>query len=274
MIDSDLATTDKLETGTSVVVPSIGLRTFVVAIGFAVMLSALYFAVKPLAMQMLPVRFVRIYGALERVRKNQIQSTLESLVDKGYWSVDLEAIQVATESLPWVERAQINRVWPDTLMLGIIEQVPYVRWGKTALLNTNGDRFVPHSTAGFQNLPVIFGPSGKEAQLVKVFKDLQKRLAVQQLDIRVLNVSDRLSWSVRLQGGLDVAIGRRDPVAVFDRFIKTLPLLGPDQIRAMRRVDLRYPNGYAVDWKPGVELEWRPVSQRASRTIDNRVRSI
>ena len=256
MTDSDRAATDKLKTVAPVMVQRIGVRSFISVVGFAVILGALHFAVKPLATQMLPVRFVRIYGALERVRKNQIQSTLKSLVDESYWSVDLAAIQSATESLPWIERAQIHRVWPDTLMLGIVEQVPYVRWGKTALLNKNGDRFVPNSITGFEKLPVIFGPTGKERQLVNVFKELQNRLAAQQLGIQVLNVSDRLSWSVRLRSGLDVAIGRRDPIGVFDRFIETLPLLGSEQIRAMQRVDLRYPNGYAVDWKPGVELEW------------------
>ncbi len=271
MIDSDQAMPDAQDGSILTIGQMDGVRLVIIGISILLLLAGLYFAIKPLTARMLPVRYVRIYGTLERVQKNQIRRSLEALVDQGYWGADLTAIQDATESLPWVAHVQIHRIWPDTLMLGIVEQVPYVRWGKSALLNANGDRFVPDNLAGFQNLPVILGPDGREAELVKVFGNLQNQLADQQLGIEKLIVSDRSSWSVRLLSGLDVAMGRRNPIEAFNRFLKTLPLLGPEQVSAMRRVDLRYPNGYAVDWKPGIELEGRPVTQQSVQGTNQRV---
>lgn len=271
MIDSHRPIPDTQNASISKIDRTVGVRLVLIGMGVLLLLVGLYFAVKPLTARMLPVRYVRIYGALERVQKNQIRTALEALVDQGYWGADLSAIQNATESLPWVARVQIHRIWPDTLMLGVVEQVPYVRWGKSALLNTNGDRFAPDSIAGFKNLPVIFGPDGKEVELVKVFRNLQNQLADQQLGIETLSVSDRFSWSVRLLSGLDIAMGRRNPIQAFTRFIETLPLLGPEQVNAMRRIDLRYPNGYSVDWKPGIELEWRPVTKQSVQGTNQRV---
>jgi len=221
-----------------------------------------WFVAKPLTANFLPIRFVRVYGALEQVHKINLQAALRTVVEDGFWGIDLDDIKVATKSLPWVESVQITRIWPDTLMLGIVEQRPYVRWGTQGLLNEHGERFVPSKIDDFQGLPVISGPEGKEVELLQDFKILRRQLAEQGLGIKLLQVTDRLSWFVRLKNGMDITLGRRDPAGVFKRFMNTLHLLGPDQIQSMQRVDLRYPNGYAVDWKVGTELEWKPVAQQ------------
>jgi cell division protein FtsQ len=39
--------------------------------------------------------------------------------------------------------------------------------------------------------------------------------------------------------------------------LKTLDVLGREQVEKIAIVDLRYPNGYAVSWKPGTEeIDW------------------
>ncbi len=265
-----------LQSATSSEVPrgSFSKRMLMNVFGVALLLIGGWFVVKPLTANFLPIRFVRVYGALEQVRKVHLQVALRKVVEDGFWGVDLADIKVAAESLPWVESVQITRIWPDTLMLGIVEQRPYVRWGKQGLLNERGERFVPRNIEDFQALPVIFGPVGKEAELLQDFKSLDRQLAEQDLGIQVLHVTDRLSWSVRLKNSMDIELGRRDPVGVFKRFINTLPLLGSDQIHAMQRVDLRYPNGYAVDWKVGTELEWKSVVQQLFDETGHKVRNI
>ncbi len=249
-------------------------RMLISVIGLLLLLTVGWFVVKPFTTNFLPIRYVRVYGALEQVQKIRLQAALREVVEDGFWGVDLTRVKVAAKSLPWVESVQITRIWPDTLMLGIVEQRPYVRWGTQGLLNERGEQFVPKSIEGFQALPLISGPVGTESELVKVFKDLHRRLAEQGLGIQILHVTDRLSWSVRLKNGMDIALGRRNPAGVFKRFINTLPLLGRDQIQAMQRVDLRYPNGYAVDWKAGTELEWESVVQQVFDETGQKIRSI
>jgi len=39
--------------------------------------------------------------------------------------------------------------------------------------------------------------------------------------------------------------------------LDTFPVLGQEKVAAMQVVDLRYPNGYAVSWKPDSEpINW------------------
>ncbi|MDD1631272.1 MAG: hypothetical protein LUP91_03565, partial [Methylococcaceae bacterium] len=45
------------------------------------------------------------------------------------------------------------------------------------------------------------------------------------------------------------------------RYLKTLAVLKQEQVDAMAIVDLRYPNGYAVSWKPETaEIDWNAIA--------------
>ncbi|MDO9240562.1 MAG: cell division protein FtsQ, partial [Methylicorpusculum sp.] len=57
-------------------------------------------------------------------------------------------------------------------------------------------------------------------------------------------------------------LGGKEQLRAFQRFLKTLSLLNQGQIESIAKVDLRYPNGYAVTWKPGVpEIDWKKIAE-------------
>ena len=49
---------------------------------------------------------------------------------------------------------------------------------------------------------------------------------------------------------MEILLGREDQLKKLQRFLRTLPILGPEQTDAIAIADLRYPNGYAVTWRP------------------------
>lgn len=58
-----------------------------------------------------------------------------------FFGVDLKEAQRRTESLPWVDRAVIRRLWPDRIVVQLVENQPYAVWqneGKLALINKEG----------------------------------------------------------------------------------------------------------------------------------------
>lgn len=59
-----------------------------------------------------------------------------------FFGVDLKEAQRRTESLPWVDRAVIRRLWPDRIVVQLVENQPYAVWqnqGQLALINQEGD---------------------------------------------------------------------------------------------------------------------------------------
>jgi cell division protein FtsQ len=200
-----------------------------------------------------PLNYVRIEGSLRHLDVEKLRESLLPALRAGYFSLDMGELENAVRAFAWVDRAKVTRVWPDTLVVSVIEQNPIVRWGDKALLNERGERFEPPDVKGFGMLPVIFGPAGMEGALLRVLNGLNKQLENKHMRVAMLELSKRRAYSVRLDPELDIHFGRQEPLQALDRFLTLAPRLGEGKLPLLQRVDLRYPNGFTVVWKPAPE---------------------
>jgi len=221
--------------------------------------------------EMMPIRYIRVEATFQHLEPADVKrALLPSVVDSSYFSIALSVAKDAVEALPWVDSARVRRIWPDTLVVRIEEQRPAARWGDAGLLNERGERFTPKKMDPFQALPLLRGQEGQETELFTNLKKVTPAFAEKGLTVATLSVSERRAWTVRLTDGLLIKMGRQRPWKALDRFLRALPLLQEERIRAIESVDLRYPNGFAVRWKPGTEIEWRS-KQRSDRYAPRRV---
>jgi cell division protein FtsQ len=201
-----------------------------------------------------PINYVRVAGEVENLDAGKLQEALQPAISGGYFYQDLGEIEGVVRSFAWVDTVRLSRIWPDTLEVDITEQQPVARWGDRALLNPRGERFTPDGIEAFAKLPVIYGPLGMEGYLLEKLNTLNEKLAPQRLAVATLDMSKRRAWIVKLDNGLELHFGRQDPVKVLERFLDLAPKLGDNILTQLKRVDLRYPNGFAVVWKSAEEL--------------------
>lgn len=208
--------------------------------------------------ELFPIRYVRIEGVFQYTSKDKIKELLLPLVSTGFFAVDMQVMHQAVMQLPWMKRATVNRVWPDAIDIKVYEQIPAVRWGENSLLNPNGELFTPDSVEEFKHLPVIVGPKGYEARLLEIMKGLEVALADRDMHLAEFKVNERRSWEIVLTNGVIIKLGRNGQLKNFQRFLKTLDLLGREKVEAIAQVDLRYPNGYAITWKVDAPvIDWK-----------------
>ncbi len=222
----------------------------------AVLILSQWSAIKAWVKMYFPVRYVRVEGVFQHLAKDEIKQCLEPWVNADFISLDLLAVRRAVLSLPWAADAEVRRIWPDTIDIHIDEQKPFMRWGTAGLLNERGDVFVVADRDNYKDLPLLICPQGQQRRFLEIMKGLQHQLMQHALILDSLVVSERLSWQLRLSNGMQMKLGRREPLKNLQRFLKTLSLIGLDKIKAIASVDMRYPNGYAVNWKPGVMIDW------------------
>lgn len=201
-----------------------------------------------------PIAYVRIQGEIENLDVSKLREALRPVVNGGYFSQDMGGVEGVVRSFAWIDKVRLARVWPDTLEITLNEQKAVARWGDKALLNPQGQRFAPGGIEAFAHLPVIYGPSGMEGRLLETLSTLNEGLRPQGMTVASLDLSQRRAWIVKLDSGLELHCGRQDPVKLLDRFLKWVPKLGEGSLARLKRVDLRYPNGFAVVWKSDAEM--------------------
>ncbi len=205
----------------------------------------------------LPIRYVRTEGVFQYLSKDEIKTVLMPLVTTSIFDADMQRIHATVAKLAWVKNASVERVWPDTIDIKVHERKAYVRWGQNGLLTEYGELFTPNNVDQFRSLLLIEGPKEQEAKTLEIMKGVNTALQDQALELAEFKVNDREAWEIKLKTGLEILLGRTAQLKKLQRFLDTLPVLGQEKIAAMALVDLRYPNGYAVSWKPESEpIDW------------------
>ncbi|MFP5409436.1 MAG: cell division protein FtsQ/DivIB [Gammaproteobacteria bacterium] len=187
------------------------------------------------------------------VTEAQIRLVAERKVRGTFFTVDLEQVRNSFEKLPWVREARVERRWPDTLVVSLVEHTPMARWNDAALINVAGEVFVAALDA---RLPRLSGPEDSSTEVVAAYRRHQSALAPLGMTISELTLSERRAWWVRLDSGLTLALGRDQTDARLARFVALYPRLFAAQAETPPvlplAVDLRYPDGMAVRMPGGV----------------------
>lgn len=195
-----------------------------------------------------PLRTLRVQGTLERVDRAQLQAAVLPHARRGFFAVDLGAVQDAVDALPWVERAEVRKHWPDVLEVRIVEHRPFARWGTARLLSEHGRLFPIGRLQVPAGLPLLDGPEGRVPEVVALYNQAREQLAGAGGVLGVA-IDPRGSWSITLADGTRVILGRDDPGARLARFAPLLPqLAAQNPQRRLVRADLRYTNGFALTW--------------------------
>ena len=205
----------------------------------------------------------------------QALSTIVASTSGNFFTVDLEAVRRAFESVAWVRRAQVRREWPNRLVVQLEEQQVLGTWDDGRLVNTFGELFTANPAEAeedVQDLPELAGPDGSERDVASRYVDFKSWFARLSLVPDQVTLSPRYAWSVHFDNGTDngltVDLGReRDGNTVPERVVRLLnawPIVTARWPKPTL-IDLRYPNGFALRAE-GLRLadETAPIARPAA----------
>ena len=195
-----------------------------------------------------PLRQLKVSAQFSRVSAEQVQATVAPHAGVGFFALPLEQIRAALAGLPWVERVEVRKRWPDTLEVVIHEHRPVARWGEDRLLSDHGVLFAAPGAQMIEGLPLLAGPDSRVRDVVAAWADAREVLAGTGLTPVGVRLTPRGSWRVRLADGGDLIVGRTDPLPRLRRFARVAPKLMAIERRPFLRADLRYTNGFAITW--------------------------
>ena len=202
---------------------------------------------------LLPLRHLELRGDLAHMNRVEAEAAARAVAGGTFLSVDPDAVRGAFESLPWVRKVEVRRMWPDRLEVSIEEHVALARWGADArtrhLVDTHGEVFegeLPDSVS----LPRFVAPSGSSEDVTRRYAEFRQLLAPLAFEPREILLSPRHAWRVQLSNGLMLELGRdqlREPMLRrLARFVSAYPQTLARLDRKLEYVDLRYPRGFAL----------------------------
>lgn len=225
------------------------------------------------------IRSIALEAELARSNLATVRANALPKLSGNFFSFDLDRGRAAFESVPWVRRAVVRRVWPNGLAVSLEEHQAAALWqgegGSERLVNSHGEVFDANlGDVEDEGLMALSGPNGSSQAMLSMQRRLAQTLAPIDARIEVLRLSSRGSWRAELDGGAAIELGRgleADVVARAERFVRTLGSVqqrfasagaGP---RALLAADLRHPDGYALRLQGVSTTSLAPANNNAPR---------
>ncbi len=217
--------------------------------GFVVVLSLCAGAYQLLGdADFFPVKGLEIHSQFEKIDRATVIDVVASETGLGFYGLELEEIKLKLLAVPWIHNVAVTRRWPDQLSITVTEQQAVARWSKGGLINIYGHVFYPSKASYPKNLPLIMGQFGEQEKLLLQYREMNEILAVLNLRIAWLEQDERHAIKLGLNRGTSLLLGRKNEMLRLKRFVDVYKKSFKEKSRGMDRVDLRYSNGFAVQW--------------------------
>ncbi len=203
----------------------------------------------------LTITSVEVSGEFKVLNKAQLAPVIEPFTKTNLYLLDAKALEVAIENHPWVSSASMTKVWPDKLMVKIHEQKPVAYWGEDKMLAENGEIIDATLNDKKGLLPILYSPDGKGRNMATNFLQIRRWMTGLPLKITEFKKDNRGSWKVILENGITLKIGRDQQEKRLRRFMVGYQQSLASVMKQVRSVDLRYTNGFAVQWKKGLSAD-------------------
>jgi cell division protein FtsQ len=195
-----------------------------------------------------PIRWLEINGTFQRVSAEQLRAGLTPLISSSFFTIDLQDLRDAADRISWVSQVHVQKRWPDAIVVEVDEYMPFAHWNRGKLISSRGEAFAVPEADEIQGLPWLRGPDNQLNQVLASWTEFNDQLAPAGLEIQQLKLDQRGAWSMVLNNGTSVHLGRDAAHERLQRLMSSWDALLQDQAAPPSDVDLRYTNGFAVKW--------------------------
>lgn len=203
----------------------------------------------------LPVRSissVRIVGNLRWVSRLELTRAIAGRVRGGFFGVDVDAVRDSALAVAWVRDVSVRRVWPGELHLTVLEDRPVARWAGGGFLSDRDVLLPPRQKIEVHGLPVLSGPHQAIPRLREGLHEFGSILDGIGGGIERLERSATGNWTLGFADGVRLVF-RDGQERQVRRFASVYPAALEGRKKSIDRIDLRYPNGFAVRWRDGAD---------------------
>jgi cell division protein FtsQ len=221
-----------------------------------------------------PLTNVMIGGNFTFLETAELSELVVKEIDGGFLSIDLSRLSDVLREHPWVDEVSVRREWPSILKVEVIEEVPIARWGEKGFLNRLGEELLIENNSHLGALPVLRADFGSSRDMMENYQLMAELLIPTGLKIAELKRDSLGVWFIDTATGVRLVIGRDQVSEKIRRFTTVWAAGLSQQLKHIRTIDLRYPNGLAVAWKDGALAgAWQEILEGNREKISGAVQA-
>ena len=194
---------------------------------------------------------VRVKGPFRAVTQREIEEILLPFLQQGFFSLDIQAMSASLLQHPWITSASVSRRWPRGVEVAVQEAQPLAVWGGDKLLVASGALLPRPTDMQTGRLPELAGDEELVERIMSQYQALAGLLTTRDMEVKRLTFDDLAGWHLELVSGVELHLGHDELLERVNRFLKLSRGVLAPHLAKVARVDTRYSNAVAVQWKDG-----------------------
>ena len=226
-----------------------------------------------------PVRAVRVDAPFVGLPAADVWPYLQEVFGEDLLAVDLPVLATRLEKHPWMEKVQLRRVWPDTLIVDVTEPKPFAHWqglrGEAGFVTTSGAAL---EAAGTPSMDLVYqGDAAAAGEFLQWQASMSAALQNSDWELLKLSRSEYSQWRVFLRDSDSVALelrfGEQWDKDLWARFSRAWTAGLEARKADIAYVDLRYRGGMAVGWAKHVKAAGIELAQQQNFDLSTWVKA-
>jgi len=195
---------------------------------------------------------IEVNGSLRHVSRTAIRAAIAGRLQGTFFTMSLAQTRAAFESIPWVAAASVRRVWPDRLVVTLVERHAVGLWNDGRVVADDGALFDVNPAEAELDGPLVdfSGPPQMAGEAVARLHSFDALLASLPASVAAIDISERASWTIRTNGGQTLELGRDVPLGSVPARLAAIVTNYPTVVAQLSgnpaRIDARYNNGFAA----------------------------
>lgn len=182
-------------------------------------------------------------------------------------NLDVNSARTALTALPWVQDAEVRKVYPDTVDIKLTERKAYAIWQHgqdLSLIEKSGSVIAPLRDPKFAVLPLFVGRDAEQAaetfdQQFAPWPELRDRVKA------YIRVAGR-RWDLKLDNGIMIRLPEHD----MERAMARLAMLNAEQQlfdRDIAAIDLRLEDRTTIQLTPGAAARRQAAVEARTKAL-------
>ncbi len=192
---------------------------------------------------------INIEGDLKRVSLKRVESIVSEAINQGFLVINLTEYKEKIEAIDWVQSVRINKKWPNTIDVFVVEDDVVGLWNRKLLLNSSGELFDLDQRVVPSELIQFFGPDDRVNEVFDRFKLYNDELVKRGILIEEIELDLRGSWEITIRPLIKIKLGEKNTEERFDRFLTVWDQSLLENIELISYIDLRYAEGFVIKRK-------------------------
>ncbi len=206
-----------------------------------------------------PVEKLVLQGDTKFVKHQDLIEFMQQHSTKGMLALDLQQLQKEAKANHWIKELEIRKVWPGQLSFLVQEHIPVAIFDNVALTLQGTEVEIIDEHDALSQLPIINHVNYSSVSIDKKmfiwndFKKMKRQFELLDLVLENLTIDEINNWHLKFSQGLELNLGRINRLERIERLVNIFSEIENNQ--QIKKIDLRYHNGLAVEWLKTTELK-------------------